>query len=207
MIKYCDRNDKIKKYCLQCNNEIVIKFKSKESKKFCSVSCSSKWQIINNPNVGFKGKSLSEEHKGKLSDKLKGRIFSDETRKLLSVKLKGRCITEECRKKISNTLKGRHLPEEQKHKISESLKREKNYMWKGEIIDTSTYTSIYVKGDKRKSLHRYIWEEANGLIPEGYHIHHIDGNRKNNELINLQLVTPGEHNKIHHGKKVIEETE
>jgi hypothetical protein len=50
--------------------------------------------------------------------------------------------------------------------------------------------------------YRKIWENANGPIPKdqfgkSYEIHHIDGNRKNNELSNLQCVSIEEHYKIH----------
>ena len=38
----------------------------------------------------------------------------------------------------------------------------------------------------RKFLHRAIWEDSNGAIPDGYHIHHIDGDRENNDLSNLE---------------------
>jgi hypothetical protein len=54
--------------------------------------------------------------------------------------------------------------------------------------------------------YRKIWEEANGPIPldelgRTYEIHHIDGNRKNNELSNLQCVSIEEHYKIHKNQK------
>jgi hypothetical protein len=50
--------------------------------------------------------------------------------------------------------------------------------------------------------YRKIWKDANGPIPldelgRTYEIHHIDGNRKNNELSNLQCVSIEEHYKIH----------
>lgn len=41
-----------------------------------------------------------------------------------------------------------------------------------------------------KRLHRAVWEYHNGEIPEGYHIHHLDGCRANNEIDNLALL-PG----------------
>lgn len=46
--------------------------------------------------------------------------------------------------------------------------------------------------------YRKIWEEYNKkTIPEGYEIHHIDGNRTNNEPTNLLCVSIEEHLQIH----------
>lgn len=46
--------------------------------------------------------------------------------------------------------------------------------------------------------YRRIWEIANNKkIPSGYEIHHIDGNRKNNDPNNLKLVSIEEHLEIH----------
>lgn len=46
-------------------------------------------------------------------------------------------------------------------------------------------------------IHRKIWEEKNGKIPKGYHIHHLNGNPYNNEISNLVCLSPEEHGKIH----------
>lgn len=46
-------------------------------------------------------------------------------------------------------------------------------------------------------LHRYIWYLANGEIPTGYCVHHIDGNHNNNTLANLTLMLADEHEKLH----------
>lgn len=52
---------------------------------------------------------------------------------------------------------------------------------------------------KTKINYRKIWEEYNNQkIPKGYHIHHIDGNRENNDPENLQCVSPEEHFMIHY---------
>lgn len=45
---------------------------------------------------------------------------------------------------------------------------------------------------KRISVHRLIYETFNGKIPHGLHVDHIDGNTHNNNIKNLQLLTPEE---------------
>ncbi|MCY3636380.1 MAG: HNH endonuclease signature motif containing protein [bacterium] len=42
-------------------------------------------------------------------------------------------------------------------------------------------------------LHRAIWTDAHGPIPDGHHIHHIDGNPTNNDLANLECLPAGAH--------------
>lgn len=38
-------------------------------------------------------------------------------------------------------------------------------------------------------LHRLIWTAANGPIPEGLEVNHIDENKENNSIYNLNLMT------------------
>lgn len=50
--------------------------------------------------------------------------------------------------------------------------------------------------------YRRIWEKHNGYIPTDsqgrkFEIHHVDGNRKNNDLSNLQCISIEEHYQIH----------
>ena len=47
------------------------------------------------------------------------------------------------------------------------------------------------------NLHRAIWEDAYGPIPEGYEIHHVDGDVFNNRVTNLQCVHAVEHQREH----------
>lgn len=42
-------------------------------------------------------------------------------------------------------------------------------------------------------LHRDVWEHHNGPIPNGFHIHHVDGDTSNNAIDNLECVTPKQH--------------
>lgn len=49
----------------------------------------------------------------------------------------------------------------------------------------------------RRYLHRDVWSDANGPIPEGHHVHHIDGDTGNNALANLACVPAGQHQELH----------
>lgn len=42
-------------------------------------------------------------------------------------------------------------------------------------------------------LHRVVWEYHNGTIPEGFHVHHNDGNKDNNDIGNLSLLSQHDH--------------
>jgi hypothetical protein len=51
---------------------------------------------------------------------------------------------------------------------------------------------------KRSKNYRKIWENYTGLkIPKGYHVHHKDGDRTNDNPENLICVSPEEHAKLH----------
>lgn len=49
-----------------------------------------------------------------------------------------------------------------------------------------------------KWLHRYVWECEKGEIPPKTHIHHIDGDKSNNSIENLCILTDREHLSLHH---------
>ena len=58
------------------------------------------------------------------------------------------------------------------------------------------YSCTPVNG-KRVYMHRYVWEYYNKPIPKDYAIHHIDLNRDNNDISNLQYLPKKEHAKLH----------
>lgn len=46
-------------------------------------------------------------------------------------------------------------------------------------------------------VHKLVYKTFVGEIPQGYEIHHINHNRKDNRVENLELVETSEHKKIH----------
>ena len=60
-------------------------------------------------------------------------------------------------------------------------------------------------GNRDKYLHRMIWEDFYGTgVPEGFVIHHKDGDKTNNCILNLQLMRKSEHDKLHNVGKSLE---
>ena len=69
--------------------------------------------------------------------------------------------------------------------IKELFKEDKHkYKWVG-------------KNGKVILVHRLVWEENYGKIPEGMVIHHINENKTDNRLSNLKLVSQKEHKRLH----------
>jgi HNH endonuclease. len=52
-------------------------------------------------------------------------------------------------------------------------------------------------GSRKNWLHQYVYEQVNGSIPEGYEVHHKDHNKENNDISNLELLSPAEHQAEH----------
>lgn len=59
------------------------------------------------------------------------------------------------------------------------------------------YRRLMVRG-RRVLEHRFIMEVALGRpLKNDEYIHHKDGNRLNNSLDNLEIMSPSEHSKLH----------
>lgn len=50
---------------------------------------------------------------------------------------------------------------------------------------------------RRGYLHRHIWEDHNGPIPQGHDVHHKDENTLNNDPLNLECLSKLEHRRRH----------
>ena len=61
----------------------------------------------------------------------------------------------------------------------------------------SFYLCGFYYQHKGKRLHRAVWEYHNGIIPDGYHVHHKDGDRNNNDIDNLELLREADHLSLH----------
>ena len=65
------------------------------------------------------------------------------------------------------------------------------------------YDDYYViissrEGNKNQKLHRLIWEDFyNCKVPDGYIIHHKNGNKLDNCILNLQLMRESTHKTLH----------
>lgn len=50
---------------------------------------------------------------------------------------------------------------------------------------------------RRKRMHVYVWEYYNGPVPQGFHVHHIDGDKGNNDIENLTIIDGTKHRQLH----------
>lgn len=71
---------------------------------------------------------------------------------------------------------------------------------RGKILKQSLTTCGYLQvgvgsPKKTKTVHRLVAEVFIGEIPNGYHVNHKDGNKQNNRLDNLEIVTASENQK------------
>ena len=79
------------------------------------------------------------------------------------------------------------------------------------IIDDThqSFNGVTYRRNKRgwfqipySTIHRDVWTFHNGEIPAGYDIHHIDGDKANNQIDNLMCVTRKEHCQLHYPPQI-----
>ena len=61
------------------------------------------------------------------------------------------------------------------------------------IQSTGRYYQVGRHNDEERLLHRAVWVDSNGPIPQGYVVHHKDHNWRNNSIENLELIEMSQH--------------
>lgn len=69
-----------------------------------------------------------------------------------------------------------------------------------QVLDGMFFTITkngYLRGTRsdgaRVLMHRYVWEKHNGPIPPMHDIHHLNRNKQDNRIENLELLSKAEH--------------
>lgn len=83
----------------------------------------------------------------------------------------------------STRVSRRHNPNGSFYKINPWMNHPSGY------INVGMYNTKGIENKTYRRLHRVVWEAFNGPIPKGMQVDHKDGNKKNNRLDNLQLLT------------------
>jgi hypothetical protein len=65
------------------------------------------------------------------------------------------------------------------------------------IQSTGRYLASSKRINGERLLHRQVWVQHNGPIPEGHEVHHKDGDWRNNAIENLECIDGSEHARQH----------
>lgn len=69
-----------------------------------------------------------------------------------------------------------------------------------EFLGVRYYLCGFYFQHKGRRLHRAVWEHHNGPAPRGFHVHHINDDRSDNRIGNLEAL-PGSQHLSHHLKQ------
>lgn len=100
-------------------------------------------------------------------------------------------------------------PEMERLNRSNARKREKGSNWKGgRKITPKGYVALLMPEHERADRNGYVLEhiyvfekESNIKIPPNCCIHHLNGNKQDNRIENLCLMTHGGHTSYHHRRR------
>lgn len=80
--------------------------------------------------------------------------------------------------------------------------------YNGERFYLQSSKKYFQSGNKEageRLLHRRVWSDSNGPIEAGMHIHHKDGDWRNNSLDNLEIIPFADHAKMHMAERWADE--
>jgi len=72
----------------------------------------------------------------------------------------------------------------------------------GRRVTAAGYVEVWCPGHPCAMTHGYALEHRKvmhdlGFVVDGMEVHHVDRNRQNNDPANLELLAPGEHQRMH----------
>lgn len=168
----------IKKKCLQCNKEFEVKDYRKDTAKFCSRECSSKYHYDERLRNIDKSYMIGNKYREGLKPKNafeKGHIpFNKGTKGIM---------------KPNRTSFKKGRINENKRNIGDITIREhrgKKRQWVK--IGNPNIWELYAV---------YLWKEKYGDVPKGFIVHHKNSNMLDDRIENLEILTRSEHINIH----------
>ena len=186
--------------CQTCGKEIKSYKSTEGKKKFCSIECRER-----KTHIKVKCRQCGKDYKIAKS-RYNGKY------------IKYKMCSEECYSKFKQNKKEKHhhictacgvsFVSPRKNKTTmcfcsqkcsiNYMKGENSYAYKnGFVINSAGYKCIKI-GDKYIYEHRLIMEEHLKRKLKSYEVvHHIDGNKLNNNIKNLKLMKKSEHDKLH----------
>ena len=168
----------IKKKCKICDKEFEVYNYRKETATCCSRFCSN---IFKKENIPWnKGIPHSRKTKEKISKSVLSQ-YKNGTRDRFTIT---KNANEALRQKTRDKLKHGKLTT---------------------MIGKRGYRLVYLPERGWISEHHWIWEQYNGCrVPNGFHIHHKNGDKLDNRIKNLELISASEHLKLHYKERQIE---
>ena len=163
--------------CKICKAEFYVSKSLLKKKKYCSILCFKKDTIPWN-------KGLTKYNDNRLAT-----ISKKSTEQMHREYANGTRDKQKIVKKAHETVR---------IKSNERFKTNPNIR-----IGKRGYVLIYIPLKGWKKYHHYIWEKYNGIIPIGYDIHHIDEDKLNNNIDNLQMLLKTQHHKLHYQKNLL----
>jgi hypothetical protein len=169
----------IDKRCPQCNKQFYVP-KSKSGQVCCSQECAKR----NREPPWNKG------------------LTKDDDPRLASVSRKSR---EQMKREYAS---GQRDPRKITEAAHEAVRRKSREAYEAGVINRRVskrgYVMRYVPMSGWVNEHRWVYEQARGPIPDGMHVHHKDGDRFNNAIENLDLVSPSDHARLHDNHRCAE---